>query len=51
MAEYVAPSVSVLGTVSELTQSTIYKNAGTGDVIVINGTPITIPGGSVTNVS
>lgn len=49
--KYSAPTITVLGSVSEVTQSTIYKNAGSGDVIVINSATIPEEGGSVTSVS
>ncbi len=49
---YEAPSVVELGTLSELTQSIIHKNAGGGDVIVISGQPpVPVPGGSVSSTS
>jgi hypothetical protein len=48
---YQPPSVSVLGSLAELTQTTITKNAGSGDVIVINGVPINVPGNGVVSVS
>ena len=51
MSAYETPKVTPLGTVQDLTQSTIHKSDGQGDVIVINGTSIPVPGGSVTGVS
>jgi len=51
MAEYVAPAVTVLGTVTELTQTTINKASGSGDMIVINGVAEPINGSSVTSLS
>ncbi len=51
MSDYDAPKVTELGSVQDLTLSTIHKSAGSGDVIVINGTSIPVPGGSVTSVS
>ena len=51
MAGYTAPSIVDLGSVSELTLSTIYKDSGSGDVIVIAGVSIPVPGTGVTGVS
>jgi hypothetical protein len=51
MSNYEAPKITELGTVQDMTLSTITKTAGTGDVIVINGTSIPVPGGTVTGVS
>ena len=51
MASYETPKITELGTVQDLTLSTITKTAGTGDVIVINGVSQTVPGGGVTGVS
>lgn len=34
---YEAPSVEVLGSVSELTQTTVVKVSGSGDLLVLNG--------------
>jgi len=50
---YESPVVSELGSLDELTQSTVHKTAGSGDVIVINGqeNPIPVPGATVTSVS
>ena len=35
--EYSAPTVTVLGSVSELTQGNVYKTTGGTDVIYVNG--------------
>jgi hypothetical protein len=51
MSSYEAPKVTELGSVQDLTLSTIHKTAGSGDVIVINGQSISVPGGSVTSTS
>ncbi len=51
MSVYEAPKVTELGSVQDLTLSTIHKSAGSGDVIVINGSPIQVPGGTVIGVS
>jgi hypothetical protein len=51
MSTYEAPKVTELGSVQDLTLSTIHKTQGSGDVIVVNGQTITIPGGTVTSVS
>ena len=51
MSAYETPKVATLGTVQDLTQSTIHKSAGTGDVIAINDVSIPVPGGTVTGVS
>jgi hypothetical protein len=51
MSTYEKPSLTDIGSMHELTLSTINKSAGTGDVIVINGQSIEVPGGSVTSVS
>jgi hypothetical protein len=48
---YEAPKLVEFGTVADVTLDVINKNAGTGDVIVINGQSISVPGGSVINVS
>ena len=47
MSTYTKPSFSRLGSVQELTQSIIYKTAGSGDVISINGVETPVPGGTV----
>jgi len=50
--EYIAPTVADLGSFAELTQSTINKTAGTGDVIVIAGIgSIDVPGSDITSIS
>ena len=51
MSAYEAPKVTQLGSVQELTQSVIHKTAGSGDVIVIDGQSISVPGKGVTSVS
>lgn len=51
MPAYEGPAITELGSVQDLTLDVIHKSAGTGDVIVINGTSIPVPGGSVTGVS
>jgi hypothetical protein len=51
MSTYEKPSLTDIGSMHQLTLSTINKAAGTGDVIVINGESISVPGGSVTSVS
>jgi hypothetical protein len=51
MSVYEAPKVTELGSVQDLTLSTITKTAGSGDVIVINGSSIPVPGGTVVGVS
>ena len=51
MEGYEVPSITDFGSVHELTLSVIHKTAGTGDVIVINGISIPVPGGTVTSVS
>jgi hypothetical protein len=51
MSVYEAPKVTELGSVQDLTLSTITKTAGSGDVIVINGVETTIPGKTVVGVS
>jgi hypothetical protein len=51
MSVYEAPKVTELGSVQDLTLSTIHKSAGSGDVIIINGVSIPVPGGAVTSVS
>jgi hypothetical protein len=47
MSEYKAPIVTELGTLSELTQTTINKTGVQGDVIVINGQSIPVPGSKI----
>jgi hypothetical protein len=51
MREYEAPKVTELGSLDELTEARIYKNAGSGDVIIIDGETIPVPGGSITGTS
>jgi hypothetical protein len=51
MSAYEAPKVTELGSVQDLTLSTIHKSKGSGDVIVIDGESVSVPGGSVTGVS
>ena len=51
MTGYEAPTIVDLGSVHELTLSIIHKSAGSGDVIVINGVSIPVPGGGVIGVS
>jgi hypothetical protein len=48
---YEAPKLVELGTLADTTLDTITKSAGTGDVIVINGQSIDVPGGGVVSVS
>jgi hypothetical protein len=48
---YETPKVRDLGGLHELTLSTISKNPGTGDVIVIGPDTINVPGSSVVTVS
>ncbi len=47
MANYTAPTITKLGSVHEQTLTTIYKDSGTGDVIVINGQEQSIPGSAI----
>ena len=48
MANYTAPTITKLGSVHEQTlTNTIYKDSGTGDVIVINGQEQSIPGSAI----
>jgi len=55
MQTYQKPSVTDIGSLHELTLtgggSVITKNAGSGDVIVINGVSESVPGGGVISVS
>ena len=52
MEKYEAPKVTELGSVQDLTlASIIHKNAGSGDVIVINGVQTSADGNGVTSVS
>jgi hypothetical protein len=45
--EYSAPKVEDLGTLSEQTLTTINKIGASGDILVVNGTPTTIPGSQI----
>jgi hypothetical protein len=45
--EYSAPKVEDLGTLSEQTLTTINKIGSSGDILVVNGTPTTIPGSQI----
>jgi len=49
MSPYETPKVTTLGTVQDLTQTTFHKNEASGDVIVINGTSIPVPGNGLTS--
>jgi hypothetical protein len=51
MLRYEAPKVTEIGSVQDLTLSTIHKSTGSGDVININGVDIEVPGKTVTSVS
>jgi hypothetical protein len=51
MKPYAPPMVSTLGSLHDLTLSTINKTGTSGDVLVINGQTESIPGSSVTSVS
>jgi hypothetical protein len=51
MATYEKPSLTDIGSVHELTLSTITKSAGSGDVIVINGVSQPADGRGVVGVS
>jgi hypothetical protein len=48
---YSKPAVADVGSLHDLTLSTINKSDGSGDVIIINGQSNSVPGGSVTGVS
>jgi hypothetical protein len=48
---YVAPTVTRLGSLHELTLDGITKTAGTGDTIHIGAQTISVPGHSVTSIS
>ena len=48
-SSYSRPVVTDLGTLSDVTLSTINKTGVSGDVIVINGQSIPVPGSSVTS--
>jgi hypothetical protein len=47
MDSYTAPQVKELGKLSEETLTTINKTGTTGDVIVINGQSIPVPGSTI----
>jgi hypothetical protein len=54
MQNYTAPSIVEIGHLADLTLaggSTITKNAGSGDVIVIGTTTTPVPGGGVISVT
>jgi hypothetical protein len=51
MSTYEKPSLTDIGSVHQLTLATIHKSSGSGDVLVINGESISIPGGGITSVS
>jgi hypothetical protein len=52
MSTYVPPSVTRMGSLHELTlASNIYKNDGTGDVIITSTGPISAAGDGVVRVS
>ncbi|MDQ1495630.1 MAG: hypothetical protein QOG69_2113 [Actinomycetota bacterium] len=52
MSSYEKPSLTDIGSVRQLTQSSITKSAGSGDVIHITGQPdIPVPGSGVVSVS
>ena len=51
MTDYEAPKITPVGSVQDLTQDTITKSSGSGDVIVIGTESIPVPGGSVTGIS
>ncbi|WP_430667197.1 lasso RiPP family leader peptide-containing protein [Jatrophihabitans telluris] len=51
MHEYNKPAITELGSFADLTLSSITKTAGTGDVIVINGESVSVPGAGVVSVS
>jgi hypothetical protein len=48
---YSKPAVADVGSLHDLTLSTINKSSGNSDVIVINGQTVSAPGGTVTGVS
>jgi len=48
---YIAPAIVDIGSLHELTLSTITKVHGDGDMIVIAGESISVPGATVTKVS
>lgn len=45
--EYSAPKVEDLGTLSEQTLTTINKIGASGDILVVNGQPQSIPGSQI----
>jgi hypothetical protein len=45
--DYEAPEISPLGTLSEQTLTRINKSGANGDVIVLNGQDIPVPGSSI----
>jgi len=47
MQDYKPPTVTELGTLSEMTLTVIHKTGSTGDVIVINGQEVPVPGSQV----
>ncbi len=47
-SSYTRPTVKDLGTLSDATLTEINKTGATGDVIVINGQSIDVPGSSIT---
>ena len=51
MSMYASPAITDIGSVHELTLSTITKVAGSGDVIVIAGVSVPVPGKGVSGVS
>lgn len=51
MGGYESPTVTELGSLDDLTLTHIYKNAGKGDVIIINGVDIPTTGHTVIRIS
>jgi len=51
MSTYASPAITDIGSVHELTLSVITKVSGSGDVIVIAGVTVPVPGKSVSGVS
>lgn len=51
MGGYEAPKVTELGSLDELTLTNIYKHAGKGDVIIINGIAEPVTGKTVIRIS
>ena len=43
---YTSPAVTDLGTLSDVTLGSVTKTGATGDIIVINGQNIAVPGSS-----